>query len=71
MNTIIVAKGDSLWSLAERLWGDGKLWPMLFAANQDAIIREQLKRVDSILSGPDLIFEGTELRVPDRGQDRP
>lgn len=59
-----VKDGDSLWALAEKYLGDGKMWPELWRLNQDVIIQEQLKRVDSPLSGADLLFPGTVLTVP-------
>jgi nucleoid-associated protein YgaU len=46
-----VQRGDSLWAIAQRLYGDGSLWPYLFAANADQI------------RNPNLIFPGQVLRI--------
>ncbi|MBI2761934.1 MAG: LysM peptidoglycan-binding domain-containing protein [Chloroflexi bacterium] len=46
-----VRQGDSLWAIAQRLYGDGALWPYLFAANADQI------------RNPHLIFPGQVLRL--------
>jgi nucleoid-associated protein YgaU len=51
MRTIQVAKGDSLWDIAERAYGDGYQYPRIFAANPN-------------LTDPDKIEVGTFLRVP-------
>ncbi len=47
-----IADGDTLVRLAERYLGDGERWPELFAFNRD------------VLSAPDLLPLGTELRIP-------
>lgn len=47
-----VAAGDTLWAIADAFYGDGALWPRLYEANRD------------ILTNPDLIYPGQELRVP-------
>lgn len=49
-----VTPGDSLWSIAETVYGDPHLWPLIYDAN-----REQI-------SDPDLIFPHQELAIPDR-----
>jgi len=46
-----VEEGDSLWNIAEKMWGDGKLYPELVSCNQD------------IVSDPDLIYPGMVLTV--------
>jgi nucleoid-associated protein YgaU len=46
-----VRQGDSLWAIAQRLYGNGALWPYLFAANADQI------------RNPNLIFPGQVLRL--------
>lgn len=51
MRTIQVAKGDSLWDIAERAYGDGYQYPRIFAANPN-------------LTDPDKIEVGIFLRVP-------
>ena len=47
-----VAKGESLWKIAERYYGDGSLYPKIFEANRD------------VLKDPDKIRVGQRLRIP-------
>jgi hypothetical protein len=48
----VVQPGDSLFAIAQRMYGDGRLWPVLFAANAD------------VIRNPNLIFAGQRLRMP-------
>lgn len=45
-------KGDNLWNLAYKNYGDGYLWPLILEANRDKI------------SDPDLIEPDVSLKVP-------
>lgn len=47
-----VAPGDTLWALAEKVYGDGNRYPEIFEANKP------------MLSDPDQIFPGQVLRCP-------
>ena len=47
-----VVKGDTLWGLAEKYYGDGKKFPQIFEANKP------------MLSDPNKIFVGQVLRIP-------
>ena len=47
-----VAKGDTLWKIAEQYYGDGSLYNNIFEANQD------------ILKDPNVIKVGQKLRIP-------
>jgi nucleoid-associated protein YgaU len=47
-----VTKGESLWKIAERYYGDGSLYPKIFEANRD------------LLKDPDKIKIGQRLRIP-------
>lgn len=47
-----VRKGDCLWSIAERLLGNGKRWIEIYEINRNVIG-----------NNPELIYEGTELKV--------
>jgi nucleoid-associated protein YgaU len=48
----VVAPGDTLVSIAQRVYGEASRWPSLYDANRDRIAR------------PDLILPGTRLIVP-------
>jgi len=50
--TYTVKSGDSLWKIAEEMYGNGSKYPAIFEANKD------------ILDDPDKIFPGQELRIP-------
>ncbi len=47
-----VIKGDTLWKIAEKYYGDGKLYKKIFEANT------------SILKDPNKIKVGQKLRIP-------
>ena len=47
-----VTKGETLWKIAERYYGDGSLYPKIFEANKD------------VLKDPNLIRVGQRLRIP-------
>ena len=50
-NLYVVKKGDTLWKIAQRLFGDGEKW------------REIYERNRNIIRDPDLIYEGQALNV--------
>lgn len=47
-----IAEGDTLWVIAEKLYGNGDRWQEIFDANQD------------VLSSPDAIIIGQTLTIP-------
>jgi nucleoid-associated protein YgaU len=47
-----VQKGETLWKIAQRYYGDGSLYPKIFEANKDT------------LKDPNLIRIGQKLRIP-------
>jgi nucleoid-associated protein YgaU len=47
-----VAKGDTLWAIAEKFYGDGSKYHTIFEANKP------------MLSHPDKIYQGQLLRIP-------
>lgn len=51
--TYTVQQGDTLATIAERLYGDASCWPLLQEANRDRV------------SHPDRIYAGQVLMVPD------
>jgi nucleoid-associated protein YgaU len=50
-NSVVVTRGDTLSSIAYRLYGNAALWPLLYAANANQI------------ANPNLIFPGQVFRV--------
>ncbi len=34
---VTVQKGDSLWKLADRVYGDGNFWPLIYEQNRERI----------------------------------
>lgn len=50
MSKYEVKSGDTLWKLAERFYGDGRLHPVIAVIND--------------LSNPDHIVVGQELEIP-------
>ena len=50
--SIMVEDGDSLWAIADRVYGDARLYLRIYEANRDQI------------SVPDVIFPGTRLKIP-------
>lgn len=54
-----VVRGDTLWDLAEKYYGDGQRYPEIFEANRG------IAQADGrVLSDPDLIITGWTLAVP-------
>ena len=51
--TYTVVSGDSLWKIAEAMYGNGSNYTKIFDANRD------------ILDDPDKIFPGQVLKIPD------
>jgi nucleoid-associated protein YgaU len=53
--TYTVQSGDTLWKIADEMYGDGSKYTKIFDANT------------SLLEHPDRIFPGQELHIPDLG----
>jgi LysM repeat protein len=53
--TYIVKSGDTLWKIAENMYGGGDKYMKIFEANA------------ALLENPDKIFPGQELLIPDLG----
>ena len=47
-----IVKGDSLWKIAENMYGDGNLYKKIFEENRE------------VIKDPDLIFPGQKIRLP-------
>ena len=48
----IIEKGDSLWKIAEKAYGNGSKYTAIFDANREVIV------------DPDKIFPGQKIRIP-------
>ncbi|PID64854.1 MAG: peptidoglycan-binding protein LysM [Gammaproteobacteria bacterium] len=47
-----IEKGDSLWKIAEKAYGNGSKYTDIFAANKE------------VIKDPDLIYPGQKIRIP-------
>ena len=47
-----IVKGDSLWKIAKKYYGDGNKYPTLFEANRE------------VIKDADLIYPGQVIRIP-------
>lgn len=65
MKLYVVQPGDCLSLIAKRIYGDGDLWPVIYRTNCGAILSAQ-RANNSCLRGPDWIFAGTPLLIPER-----
>ena len=54
--TYTVESGDTLWKIAEEMYGNGSKYMVIFEANKD------------LLENPDRIFPGQKLVIPDLGE---
>ena len=54
--TYTVQPGDTLWLISVKVYGDGRLWPVIFEANRD------------ILDDPGRIRPGQVLKIPPKSQ---
>lgn len=52
VNYYEIQKGDSLWKIADKFYGDGTKHTKIFAENRE------------VIKDPDLIFPGQKIRVP-------
>jgi LysM repeat protein len=64
-NTYTVVKGDCLWKISgkEEIYGNPRLWPVLWDANKDGVVSAPTAVPKSIMN-PNLIYPGQVLRVP-------
>ena len=53
-STYVVRKGDSLWTIARRAYGSGRLWKLIYEANKD------------IIADPERIRGGQTITIPER-----
>lgn len=65
---ITVDKGDTLWDLARQHLGAGSEWPRLYAYNnRSEVVRKNQSRIEN----PDLIYPGQKLMIPIARGTRP
>ena len=56
VGNVIIRKNDNLWTIAQRLYGDGRRYTSIYQQNRDQI------------KNPELIFPGQIFQVPSDGQ---
>ncbi len=54
-----VQEGETLWTIAEKYYGDGKLWPKIWDANKDKVSNAQSLKV-----GDELVIPPKEGELP-------
>ncbi len=54
-----VQEGETLWTIAEKYYGDGKLWPKIWDANKDKVSNAQ-----SLKAGDELVIPPKEGEAP-------
>lgn len=69
-NTYTVVKGDCLWKISGRksIYGNPRLWPVLWDANKDGVVSAPA-HVPTSIRNPNLIYPGQVLRVPKLSDD--
>ena len=56
VGNVIIRKNDNLWTIAQRLYGDGRRYTSIYQQNKNQI------------KNPQLIFPGQIFKVPGEGQ---
>jgi len=59
ITTYTVVRGDTLWDIAERIYGDPLKWRLIFEANRDI-----LRSPEDLRPGQKLVIPGQELVIP-------
>jgi len=68
-----VSAGDTLSALAARYYGAATRWQPIWIANREAMLAEQERRFGPSRPshrGPDWIFPGMVLLIPELGENR-
>ena len=63
-NTHTIVRGDTLWGIAQRYYGDGSLYTRIYDANREAIEAEARRRGMQGSNRGHWIFPGTVLTIP-------
>lgn len=58
-----VQKGDTLWKLAEKYYGNGNLWVKIWDTNKEKLIQQDPRNADDL---GHWIYPGQELQIPTR-----
>ena len=65
VNTYTIKSGDSLWSIAEKLYGSGAKWQVIYNANKDIIEKTAKQYGKSSSQNGHWIYPGVILSIPD------
>ena len=64
-STYTIKSGDSLWSIAQRVYGSGSKWQIIYDANKDIIESTAKKYGKSSSQNGHWIYPGVILSIPD------
>jgi len=65
MRTYTIKRGDTLSTIAEEQLGNAFLWRELYQLNREVILKAQREPARITMQGPDWIFPGTVLKLPE------
>ena len=62
--TYKVKKGDCLWNIAKKFYGNGSKWKKIYTANKSVIEKAAKKHGKKSSSNGHWIYPGTKLTIP-------
>lgn len=70
-NTYTIKAGDTLWSIAQKFYGDGSKWKLIYDANKDIIEKTAREHGRSSSENGHWIYPGVTLVIPEASKDTP